>query len=647
MATDGGFATFVSGYSNRAAGNVTTHAATGLTAETTYYYRLRAQNAYGDSTNSNTSVTNTAGYGPTTINIDFTSNGGNYSGSAAAPTAGTVWNVIGAEGAYANLSNSWGTATTVSIGVPSGIFESTGNRSSPGEPGPALMIDYWRKWQSGNPVGGDFVLSGLDPSKQYDLYLYGFADTLGYLAPYATPLRSFVDGVEQQTLRGSEVQGEHAWTINYDYLVYSNVVPSSGGGITVTISNAVGFANAFISGLQLVEKAASTPAAPVATAASSLAATSFNANWNSSAGATNYLLDVATDNGFGAFVGGYSNRSVGLVTSHSVTGLSASAAYHYRVRAQNAAGISPYSNTITTNTLALDAPAAPVATAATDVTPTSLYANWSASAGATNYLLDVATDSGFTAHVSGYSNRLAGNVTTCSVTGLTAAATYYYRVRAENAYGIGTNSNVIVTNTPPRGWPVVNVDLGTGGGYTGTAGAPDYGACWNNFTAVGAHANLSNSYGAATTIGLLVPGGGNATLDSSASRAGDGSPCSALMTDHWRAWNEERTFTISGLNPARLYDLYLYAAADTVNNGPDLGNQAFTLNGVTNATTGAVGAHALTQGVDYVVFEEVTPNASSQIVFTVNLKPARSSFLSGLQLVEKVPPPKGSVFTLR
>ena len=49
------FSSFVTGYNNLDVGNVTTYPVTGLDADTTYYYRVRAYNTYGASGNSNNS----------------------------------------------------------------------------------------------------------------------------------------------------------------------------------------------------------------------------------------------------------------------------------------------------------------------------------------------------------------------------------------------------------------------------------------------------------------------------------------------------------------------------------------------------------------------------------------------------------------
>jgi len=88
------------------------------------------------------------------------------------------------------------------------------------------------------------------------------------------------------------------------------------------------------------------------------------------------------------------------------------------------------------------APDPPVATAATTDFTLTFFANWNASTGATGYYLDVATDAGFTAFLTGYNDLDVGNVITYSVTALNAVD-HYYRLRAYNANGTSCNSNVI------------------------------------------------------------------------------------------------------------------------------------------------------------------------------------------------------------
>ncbi|NTW32172.1 MAG: hypothetical protein HGB12_06045 [Bacteroidetes bacterium] len=76
-------------------------------------------------------------------------------------------------------------------------------------------------------------------------------------------------------------------------------------------------------------------AAVTANAANGIGSLQFKANWNSSANATSYCLDVSLNTSFSSFVSGYSNLNVGNVTSYNVTGLAPSTVYYYRVRPVN------------------------------------------------------------------------------------------------------------------------------------------------------------------------------------------------------------------------------------------------------------------------------------------------------------------------
>jgi len=105
------------------------------------------------------------------------------------------------------------------------------------------------------------------------------------------------------------------------------------------------------------------------------------------------------------------------------------------------------SQPLRTETYTLSAPAAPVALAADSVAPSSFTARWNSVSGATGYLLDVSTNSSFTTFLSGYAGFQVGNVTSYSVSGMSALTNYYYRVRASNAIGASAASNVIATTT--------------------------------------------------------------------------------------------------------------------------------------------------------------------------------------------------------
>jgi hypothetical protein len=190
------------------------------------------------------------------------------------------------------------------------------------------------------------------------------------------------------------------------------------------------------------------PAAPVASAATDILKTTTSANWNASATATGYILDVAKDSLFTNFVEGFNAKDVKSATSYTITGLTAYTDYYYRVRAYNAGGIGENSNTIYFKTM-INAPIAPVAKASTNITQTSFAVNWDSAATALGYYIDIATDDAFGNIVEGYNNVNVGNVRTYQVTGLSSNSNYYFRVRGYNAGGTGENSNVIKTTTLP------------------------------------------------------------------------------------------------------------------------------------------------------------------------------------------------------
>lgn len=183
-------------------------------------------------------------------------------------------------------------------------------------------------------------------------------------------------------------------------------------------------------------------ATPVAIAATAPSQTGFTANWNATAGATGYKLDVSDNSGFSSFIAGFSNKDV-TTNNSSVTGLSSGVTYYYRVRSYNSAGTSPNSNTVSQITI----PAIPVATSASLPSQSQFNANWNSVTGATSYRLDVSSD-GFTSFVSGYNNRIASG-TTEQVTGLSPGVTYQYRVRSENTAGVSGNSNSVSQITIP------------------------------------------------------------------------------------------------------------------------------------------------------------------------------------------------------
>ncbi len=115
--------------------------------------------------------------------------------------------------------------------------------------------------------------------------------------------------------------------------------------------------------------------------------------------------------------------------------------------AANASNCVFNSNAVAITTNAAPQPTVPVTTAGSAVTCSQVIANWSASSNTVSYLLDVATDSGFTNILPSYSNLNVGNITSYSITNLAPSSTYYYRVRAKNSCFTSVSSGTISFST--------------------------------------------------------------------------------------------------------------------------------------------------------------------------------------------------------
>ena len=349
VATDALFTTFLAGYQDKNVGNVLSSSVTGLSANTAYYYRIRAYQAGGISLIYSNTITVTT---PAEVPV---------------PTANPATSIT-----QTGFTASW---TTVAGAVSYSLDVATDNAFT------AFVSGYNSK-NMGDVASGN------------------------------------VTGLTANTA--------------YYYRVRANgTVGTSVNSNTVTATT-----------LPM------PPAAPSGIAAESITSSGFVLRWRSSPTAATYYLDISTVSNFASYITGYNDFNNGSDTSKTVTGLSPSTAYYFRVRAGNTGGISSSSSTASATTLPA-VPAAPVAAAAGGIGQLVFTSNWSASSGAAGYRLDVSADAAFVTPVTGFDNLDAGNVTSYNVSGLTAKTVYYYRVRAYNVSGTSGNSNSVTVTTLP------------------------------------------------------------------------------------------------------------------------------------------------------------------------------------------------------
>ena len=191
------------------------------------------------------------------------------------------------------------------------------------------------------------------------------------------------------------------------------------------------------------------PSAPLATPATNIIQTSFTANWNSTATASGYSLDVATDIGFTTFVDGFNDKDVGNVTSWSVTGLSVRTQYYYRLRAYNSGGSAVNTNIISVTTLS-NAPNTPIGLTAFSCS-SSVTLKWRKNTG--SYFMRYRIYGGITSNPTLKIDSTSTNIsdTIKVISGLTLGQTYYFRVTAVNDDGPESAFSLQSTETVKTG----------------------------------------------------------------------------------------------------------------------------------------------------------------------------------------------------
>ena len=193
------------------------------------------------------------------------------------------------------------------------------------------------------------------------------------------------------------------------------------------------------------------PSNPTSLATTNITQTTVDLSWNAS-------TDNVGVTGYDVYQGA---ANIGTVTGTSaqITGLSASTAYTFSVRARDAAGnISGASNTVNITTSAspdTQAPSNPTNLVASNVAETTADLSWSAST-------DNVAVTGYDVY-QGAANIGTVTGTSAQISGLTASTSYTFSVRARDAAGnvSGASNTVnVTTSAPPADTQAPSVPIG-------------------------------------------------------------------------------------------------------------------------------------------------------------------------------------------
>jgi hypothetical protein len=305
---------YVTGYQNLSVGNVTSFNVTGLSASTTYYYVVRANNASGTSPNSNEiTVLTTANVSPTlsanTLTafantcINTTTAANNFTITGSNLTTANV--TVGPLAGFAFSTTSGGIYTpSLSLTQPGGAFsqqvfvqftptavQSYSGNIPVGGGGATTAINVAANGAGVNTAptvtaGAATGVSGTAATIPGTITVTGCSAVTAYGTIWSTT-NGFNPATTGTNVAGSNLAaGSFSVALSglttattYYYVTYA----TNGGGTSYSAQQSF-----------ITSSGGTPPAAPVATAATGISTTGFTANWNAVAGATGYFLDVYT-----------------------------------------------------------------------------------------------------------------------------------------------------------------------------------------------------------------------------------------------------------------------------------------------------------------------------------------------------------------
>ncbi len=428
---------------------------TGLSPNTTYYFRVRATNDGGASANSNTANATTTRRPPAAPTFL----------TATAMSAGQI-DLSWTDNSIYETGFSIDCATDANFTqnlITSTVGDNGSNRASTSITGLSSGTTYYFRVRATNDGGASANSNTAN------------ATTMGVIQPPAAPSvltatavsssqinLSWTDNASDETGFAIDLATDVNFTQN---LLTSTVGPNSGSSASASVTglspgttyyfrvratNGGGVSANSNTANATTMAVIQPPAAPTALSATAVSSGQINLSWTDNATSeTGFAIDLATDVNF---TQNMVTTTVGANTTlTSITGLSPSTTYYFRVRATNSGGASANSNTAsaTTSAVVIQPPAAPTALTATAVSSGQINLFWTDNAAnETGFAIDRATNATFTLNlITSTVGASSGSSASTAITGLSASRTYYFRVRATNGRGASANSNTANATT--------------------------------------------------------------------------------------------------------------------------------------------------------------------------------------------------------
>lgn len=210
-----------------------------------------------------------------------------------------------------------------------------------------------------------------------------------------------------------------------------------------------------------INEAPPTCNAPTGLNTSNVTTSSATLNWSVASGAVSYTVEYKLNSSSTWIVAAAATTSNTL----NLTGLNSNSAYDWRVRTNCSSSQSGYSqNAFTTQSISCGTPTNLVSSS---ITASSATVSWSTVSGASNYAVEYKLSSASTWTVWASSTT----ATSANITGLSAATSYDWRVRANCSGTLGSYASAQFTTSAASSCPG-SYDVSTNGTRSGAATIP-------------------------------------------------------------------------------------------------------------------------------------------------------------------------------